>query len=99
MLRAELPPHDRLREFITDARSRADNPDYAPSIADVVLKKMWRKLKADNEVLKIVANAGLNSNIRAYLTRFKTDDGGDARQRQLELWDTPAARIVVKKIN
>jgi hypothetical protein len=95
-------PTERIRAIIRDARRAIGSPDNAPAVANEILTRKWSDVLADEDVLRHLLARGLNSEIRAFLSRHYDDhDGANASQlraAQLSMWPE-AARTYVEQID
>ena len=90
---------DRAGDLIRGARAVSANPNSAPAVTHTLLTSMWAAIQADQPTLRYWAAKGINADVRRLLKGHQADsedDGGHARQQQLEMFDPKVQHIVAE---
>ena len=98
-MKQNLRPVDRARHLIRASRALSANPNSAPAVTHTLLHDMWADIQADQQTLRYWAAMGINADVRRMLKGHQADsedDGGHARQQQLEMFDPKVQHIVAE---
>ncbi len=98
-MKQNVQTSDRIGELIRGARAVATNPNSAPAVSHALMTVMRPEIEADSEALWHFAAKGINADVRRILKGYLSDgedEGGHARQRQLEMFDSKVQHIVAE---